>query len=60
MGLTKSAGFVVENVMREESLILVQGVLMSSREGLPRVVVFAGLDFGSGCSGICAHTAETL
>jgi capsular exopolysaccharide synthesis family protein len=58
--LTKSGPLSVDKVMREESLKLVQSVFLSSKTGSPRVVVFAGIDSGSGCSGICAHTAETL
>jgi Mrp family chromosome partitioning ATPase len=59
--LAKRGGLSVDKVMREESLKLVQSVFLSSKKGSsPRVVVFAGIDSGSGCSGICAHTAETL
>jgi protein-tyrosine kinase len=57
---TKSDKFKLDKVAREESLKLVQNVFLSRREGSPRVVVFCGIDSGSGCSGICAHTAETL
>ena len=59
-GLTKSVDSNLDKVMREESLKLVQSVFHSGRDGSPRVVVFAGIDSGSGCSGVCAHTAETL
>jgi len=45
---------------REESLKLVQSLFLSRSEGGARVVVFAGIDSGSGCSCICAHAAETL
>lgn len=58
--LPKRDAFSMDKVMREESLKLVQSVFLSKKEESPRVVVFAGIDSGSGCSGICAHTAETL
>jgi protein-tyrosine kinase len=45
---------------REESLKLVQSLFLSRSEGSARVVVFAGIDSGNGCSCICAHAAETL
>jgi capsular exopolysaccharide synthesis family protein len=57
---TKSMSTSIDKIAREESLKLVQSIFRSGREGSPRVVVFAGIDSGSGCSGICAHTAETL
>jgi capsular exopolysaccharide synthesis family protein len=57
---TKTANFTLDKVAREESLKLVQSIFRSGREESPRVVVFAGIDAGSGCSGICAQTAETL
>jgi protein-tyrosine kinase len=44
----------------EESLRLVQSLFLSRSEGSARVVVFAGIDSGNGCSCICAHAAETL
>ena len=57
---TRSAEFSVDEIMREESLKLVQSIFLSGKEASPRVIIFAGIDSGSGCSGICAHTAETL
>jgi receptor protein-tyrosine kinase len=45
---------------REESHKLVQQVFMTQSQDPPRVVVFAGIDHGNGCSHICAHAAEAL
>jgi capsular exopolysaccharide synthesis family protein len=45
---------------REEVLRLVQRVFLSQTQKAPRVVVFAGIDKGNGCSQICALAAETL
>jgi capsular exopolysaccharide synthesis family protein len=58
--MSKRDAFSMDKVMREESLKLVQSLFLSKKEGSPRVVVFAGIDSGSGCSGICANTARTL
>jgi capsular exopolysaccharide synthesis family protein len=52
--------FNLDSVAREESLKLVQRVFLSGKAGAPRVVVFCGVDPGSGCSRICAQTAEML
>ena len=45
---------------REEALRLVQQVFLLQAQEPPRVVVFAGIDHGNGCSQICASVAETL
>jgi capsular exopolysaccharide synthesis family protein len=45
---------------REETLRLVQRVFLSQPDKGPRVVVFAGVDKGSGCSQICTLVSETL
>ena len=58
--LTKRDECTVNKAAQEESLKLVQRVFLSGSEGSPRVVVFAAIDSASGCSEICAHTAETL
>src|SRR6202012_3987412 len=42
----------------DEALRLVQQVFLSAEQA--RVVVFAGMDHGNGCSQICASVAETL
>lgn len=44
----------------EESSRLVQQIFLSQTQSSPRVVVFAGIDHGNGCSQICASVAETL
>jgi protein-tyrosine kinase len=44
----------------DEALRLVQQIFLLQTEEPPRVVVFAGIDHGNGCSRICASVAETL
>jgi len=44
----------------EEALRLVQQIFIPQTQEPPRVVVFAGIDHGNGCSQICAAVAETL
>jgi len=44
----------------DEALRLVQQVFLLQTQDPPRVVVFAGIDHGNGCSQICAAVAETL
>lgn len=44
----------------EEALRLVQQIFLCQTQEPPRVVVFAGIDHGNGCSNICASVAETL
>jgi capsular exopolysaccharide synthesis family protein len=53
-------GLDLDRFAREESLKLVQRVFLSQSSVAPRVVMFAGVDQGSGCSRICAQTAEVL
>lgn len=45
---------------REEVVNLVHRAFLLNRENPPRVVVFAGVDQGDGCSSICACAAEVL
>jgi capsular exopolysaccharide synthesis family protein len=59
-GHARSVHFNLDSVAREESLKLVQSVFLLKGKESPRVVIFAGIDSGSGCSGICAHAAEIL
>ncbi len=59
-GYAEGGHFNLDSVAREESLKLVQNVFLRQGKDSPRAVVFAGIDSGSGCSGICAHTAEIL
>jgi Mrp family chromosome partitioning ATPase len=44
----------------DETLQLVQQLFFHQREEPPRVVVFAGVEHGNGCSQICASVAEIL
>jgi Mrp family chromosome partitioning ATPase len=44
----------------DEALRLVQQVFLLQTQDPPRMVVFAGIDHGNGCSQICASVAETL
>jgi receptor protein-tyrosine kinase len=44
----------------EEALRLVQQIFLVQAKEPPRIVVFAGVDHGNGCSQICASVAETL
>jgi Mrp family chromosome partitioning ATPase len=44
----------------DETLGLVQRIFLLQTEKPPQLVVFAGIDHGSGCSGICRGVAETL
>lgn len=53
-------GFDLDRFAHEESLKLVQRVFLSQSSATPRVVMFAGVDQGNGCSQICAQTAEIL
>jgi protein-tyrosine kinase len=49
-----------DEVTREESFKLVQNIFLLQKDDSPRVVAFAGIDSGNGCSYICAQVAETL
>jgi receptor protein-tyrosine kinase len=44
----------------DEALRLVQQIFLLQTQEPPRVVVFAGIDHGNGCSRICGAVAETL
>jgi Mrp family chromosome partitioning ATPase len=50
----------LDQIAREECLRLVQQVFLLQAQDSPRVVVFAGIDHGNGCSRICVQTAEVL
>jgi succinoglycan biosynthesis transport protein ExoP len=50
----------LDEVAREEALKLVQRVFMLHTDSAPRVVVFAGISRGNGCSRICSAAARTL
>jgi len=61
-GFAKSngQGLDLDRFAREESLKLVQRVFLLQASTAPRVVMFAGVEPGNGCSRICAQTAEVL
>jgi Mrp family chromosome partitioning ATPase len=46
--------------VREEVLRLIQRVFLTGAPGAPRLVVFTGVDYGNGCSWVCARAAEAL
>jgi capsular exopolysaccharide synthesis family protein len=49
-----------DEITREETLKLVQSIFLSRSERSSKVVVFASVDSGNGCSRICAQVAEAL
>jgi succinoglycan biosynthesis transport protein ExoP len=53
-------GLDLERFAREESLKLVQRVFLLQLTSAAKVVMFAGVDPGNGCSRICAQTSEVL
>lgn len=57
---TNGQGLDLDRFAREESLKLVQRVFLLQASTAPRVVMFAGVEPGNGCSRICAKTAEVL
>jgi Mrp family chromosome partitioning ATPase len=57
---TNRVRFGLEQVAREETLRLVQGIFLQQTQKAPRAVLFAGIDQGNGCSQICLLVAETL
>ena len=50
----------MDQVARDESFRLVQRLFLHSTTVPPRVVVFAGIDHGNGCSRICVEAAQAL
>jgi receptor protein-tyrosine kinase len=44
----------------DEALRLVQQLFLLQSQQSPRIVVFAGIDHGNGCSQLCASVAEVL
>jgi len=52
----------LDRVTEEETLRLVQSIFLSAGAGTnaPRVVMFAAIDSGNGCSHVCAQAAEVL
>jgi capsular exopolysaccharide synthesis family protein len=49
-----------EQLAAEEALRLVQRVFLLQTQEPPRMVAFAGIDHGNGCSRICVNIADTL
>jgi receptor protein-tyrosine kinase len=47
-------------IARDEAYRIVQRLFQSPADEAPQVVVFAGIDSGSGCSALCVHVAEAL
>ncbi len=60
VGNGHAAELNVDHVTQQESLRLVQTVFFAPGPNPPRVVMFSGIDSGSGCSDICAQAAELL
>jgi capsular exopolysaccharide synthesis family protein len=50
----------VDRVAQEETLRLVQSIFLTAGPDPPRVVMFAGIDSGNGCSNVCAQAADVL
>ena len=48
------------SAIRDESLKLVQRLFLTSEQAPPKAVVFAAIDSGSGCTRLCAITAQLL
>jgi capsular exopolysaccharide synthesis family protein len=51
---------LTDKLTREETSKLVQNLFLMRGADAPRVVIFAGIDPGNGCSSICAHVADVL
>lgn len=49
-----------DRLAQEESFRLIQRIFFLQAQASPRVVVFAGVDHGNGCSRICTQAAEAL
>jgi capsular exopolysaccharide synthesis family protein len=59
-GVSHGARLNLDDVTQEETLRLAQSIFLAARPTPPRVVMFAAIDSGSGCSEVCAQTAEVL
>jgi Mrp family chromosome partitioning ATPase len=59
-GHREADGMDLDQLAAEEALRLVQRVFLLQAQEPPHMVVFAGIDHGSGCSRICVRVAETL
>jgi capsular exopolysaccharide synthesis family protein len=51
---------IKDKLIREETLKLAQNIFLLGNVESPRVVTFAGVDAGNGCSWLCAHIADIL
>jgi capsular exopolysaccharide synthesis family protein len=59
-GHGSAARLNLDRVTQEEMLRLVQGIFLSPGAAASRLVMFAGVDSGNGCSHVCAQAAEVL
>lgn len=59
-GHRTSTGQTNSRWAEEEALRLVQHIFLLQTQEPPKIVIFAGIDHGNGCSQICASVAETL
>jgi capsular exopolysaccharide synthesis family protein len=59
-GVSHGARLNLDDVTQEETLRLAQSIFLTAGPTPPRVVMFAAIDSGSGCSEVCAQTAEVL
>jgi capsular exopolysaccharide synthesis family protein len=50
----------VDRMIEEESFRLVQSTFLGPNANSPRVITFAGIDSGNGCSLVCVQAAEAL
>jgi capsular exopolysaccharide synthesis family protein len=50
----------LDRLAEDESLRLIQTTFLSPGTDTPRVVMFAGIDPGNGCSHVCVQAAESL
>jgi capsular exopolysaccharide synthesis family protein len=50
----------IDRLAHEESFQLIQRIFFLQTQTSPRVVVFAGVDHGNGCSRVCTQAAEAL
>lgn len=55
-----TATLSVPGAVRDEIVKLVRNLFFAPGDNAPRRVVFTGTESGTGCSWICAHTAEIL
>ena len=59
-GRGHAAGLNLDGVTQEEMSRLVQGIFLTTSPTRSRVVTFAAIDSGNGCSHVCAQAAEVL